>query len=107
MPHQPYLASVVEEDSRMFPFTLSLLLAVLQAEPRLDIHAYPLPGGPVARLGTLRYRCPPWGPMLGFTSTPKAIVFAKQRELVFLDVATDKSTTHSLTALLDADNTGG
>jgi WD40 repeat protein len=99
-------ADDVEEESRMFPFTLSLLLALPQAEPRLDNFGDPLPPGAVARLGTLRYRCPVNFRLLGFTSTGNAIVFAGRLELKFLDVATGKTTTHSLAKLLNAKTAG-
>jgi WD40 repeat protein len=86
----------------MFPFTLWLLLALPQMEPRLDNHGDPLPAGAVARLGTLRYRRPVLGHLLGFTSTGQTMVFAGRRELVFLDVATGKSTTPTFAKLLNA-----
>jgi WD40 repeat protein len=86
----------------MVPLSLSLCLFFPQPEACFDNYGDPLPAGAVARLGTLRYRRPPEAHLLGFTADAKAVVFGKQGELVFMDVATGKFTTRSLTKLLNA-----
>jgi WD40 repeat protein len=90
----------------MFLLSLSLFCLLPQPEPRLDNYGDALPPGAVARLGTLRYRQPPSSQLLGFTADAKAVVFQKARELVFMDVATGKTTTRSLAKLLDATTPG-
>jgi WD40 repeat protein len=92
----------IEEDPSMFALSLSLVLTTPQLTPRLDIHGDPLPPGAVARLGTVRYRRPVDGTLLGFTNDATAVVYATGRELVFVDVATGKATQRSVGKLLDA-----